>query len=268
MDDLGLLRDIKTIGGTSAGAIAATAFVMSKINPDIWWQSLNFPRQHKPQLAAILDKDGLIDSDDFIKDFVELAGREYTFQEVWEETGIELFYGAYCVDDAESVHFCRETHPDLCIQRAMTASMAVPIMVTSVEIQGKRYIDGGINEKFPIEASCVKPGTCFIAGKWYNEKWDLGDSDKSIKSIGLALLNILLNNRSDVSRGYPVLQVPCRDDVTFDFGCSVKTKMQLFTMGYRSIMLYRELNTREDNADSECDQTGEGCPQGSGPGIQ
>lgn len=250
MEDNGILSRVKSISGASAGAIAGFALLMERVKEGSLWKGFKYPSKPEASLSNILEQDGIANIYNYISDFKDFMDEEdYTFKELYDMTGIHFTVAAYCIDDRKTVHFSHESHPDTPVSLALGATMAVPFLLSTVTIDGKRYLDGGLDEKVPFDSTYPKESTCIMDCNYVDGKTTFVKSDdKSILSIGYALLDVILKNRRSAPEEYPRLYIPCLGEDCFKFDMPMETKMKLFTMGYRSIsLILRDQKTEDTN---------------------
>lgn len=273
MEDNGILSGVKSISGASAGAIAGFALLMERVKGGSVWKGFRYPSKPEASLSNILEQDGIANIYNYIEDFKDfMDGEDYTFKQLYDLTGVHFTVAAYCIDDRETVHFSHESHPDTPISLALGATMAVPFLLSTVTIEGKRYLDGGLDEKVPFNPTCSKETTCIMECNYVDGKATFSNSDdKSILSIGYALLDVIMKNRRSAPDEYPRLYIPCLGEDCFKFDMLTENKMKLFTMGYRSIILI--LRDQKPNSTNELpredgDGHSEGRPPQVGTGVQ
>ncbi|MBR3203189.1 MAG: patatin family protein [Solobacterium sp.] len=147
-DDLNLSAVI----GVSAGALSGLSYVSGQIGRSI---HLNLLYRHDPNYfgrGAILKDHGV-------------TGFSYLFGKMSEEWPLDedRFYDpnrrfvavATNIDTGEAEYFEKGKCSD--IFKAIQASATVPYVSEAVEIDGKRYLDGGIAQKIPLDWALEQP---------------------------------------------------------------------------------------------------------------
>ncbi len=66
------------------------------------------------------------------------------------ELPIPVYAPVWEVDHNRLVHIGPETHPDLPVARAVRMSIALPLLIQSVQLDGSWWCDGGIVDIFPV----------------------------------------------------------------------------------------------------------------------
>ena len=107
-------------------------------------------------ILCILENYGIDDGLKFIKlisIFFKKKGfdENITFQQIYEITKKNLIIVGCCINTTEEVHFSKDSHPNLCVLKAIRISTAIPILFTPIKLDNKYYMDGGMINNFPIE---------------------------------------------------------------------------------------------------------------------
>lgn len=144
--------NLSAVVGVSAGALSGFSYVAGQIGRSI---HLNLHYRHDPNYfgrGAILKDHGV-------------TGFSYLFGKMSEEWPLdeERFYDpsrrfvavATNIDTGEAEYFEKGKCSD--IFKAIQASATVPYVSEAVEIDGKRYLDGGIAQKIPLDWALEQP---------------------------------------------------------------------------------------------------------------
>ncbi len=147
-DDINLSATI----GVSAGAMSGMSYVSGQIGRSV---RLNLKYRHDSNYTggrAVLKEHGV-------------TGFTYLFFEMGKEIPLdaERFFSpnrrfvatVTNIDTGETEYMEKGKCPD--IFRAIQASATVPYVSEAVEIDGKRYLDGGISQKIPLDWALAQP---------------------------------------------------------------------------------------------------------------
>ena len=166
------LGDLEEVSGASAGALLLFLFLATKGDiPAMLDHSVKIPVKQlmKPNIKNFFTKFGLVPTaklEATIKKTCKkfLKKDDITFRELYEFNPIKFHVSAFCVDLQKTVYFSVDSTPDMSVCQAVTASIAVPFLVSSVRIGEWNYIDGCIDSKFKytIEWICNVCWRC-----WY-----------------------------------------------------------------------------------------------------
>jgi predicted acylesterase/phospholipase RssA len=77
-------------------------------------------------------------------------GDRLTFHQLFIITGRCLHVNAYCIEDDCGVYFSVDRTPDMPILLAVRMSISIPLVLTAVRYENKTYVDGGLDNVFPI----------------------------------------------------------------------------------------------------------------------
>ena len=149
--------DVRALSGCSSGSILALLWVVLKGDiPEMLDFSLNVPIKNlmKPNIKNLLINFGLVPLERvqkllqtiFLKSF---GKNDMTFGELHKVRPIDLYISTFCVDRCETVYFSWKSHPEQSILDVVGASIAVPLLFSTVMIGPWRYVDGGVQEEIP-----------------------------------------------------------------------------------------------------------------------
>ena len=173
------LSNIKSLYGTSAGAILAVA-----ISLNIEWDVLeNYivkrPWQNvfKLNINNILNSFhncGILDISTLEELFSPLfrckdLSPNITLKELYDYSNIDIHLYSVELDSFELIDFSHTTHPDWRVIEAIYASACLPILFVPFKKYGKTYCDGGLLCNYPLE-QCIEKcqNTSQIFGINYN----------------------------------------------------------------------------------------------------
>jgi len=154
------LDEIKTIHGTSAGAIIGS---MLCLNYD--WNTLNTYVIERPWNDALpFSVKSVLESYTnrgiFGKKAIEtifkslLLGKDLsldiTMSEFYEYSKIELYMYSFEINNFKMETISYKTYPELPLLTALQMTSAVPILVSPVCLDGKCFIDGAVVSNYPL----------------------------------------------------------------------------------------------------------------------
>ena len=162
-----VLDDVKTIYGTSAGAIVGTLLCLKYD-----WTTIRDYIIGRPwhdlfsiKVQSIFDaytKKGVFDQTTIEKSFKPLLDAKdislkITLLELYKYSGIELHLFTFEINEFKLVDISYLTHPTLPLMKSLHMTCSLPILVTPVCLDGKCYIDGGIICNYPLKY-CLDTG--------------------------------------------------------------------------------------------------------------
>jgi predicted acylesterase/phospholipase RssA len=149
--------ELRALSGSSAGSILALLWVVYKGDiPEMLDFSINIPIKNlmKPNIKNLLINFGLVPLERIQKLFSKIFLKNFgvpdmTFEELYRVRPYDLYLSAFCVDRCETEYFSWRSHPGQSILEVLSASVAVPLLFSSVTIGPWRYVDGGMQEEIP-----------------------------------------------------------------------------------------------------------------------
>jgi NTE family protein len=165
----GILKNIKRVGGTSAGAINAVLFGLGYSNAETKkiLGALNFKKFLDDDWGAIRDTKRLINEfgwykGDFFRDWIAKLIRKKTgnpnatLREIHDQSGKKGFRDIYMMGVNLSTHFAEvfswEHTPRMPIADAARISMSIPLFFAAKRsIRGDVYVDGGLLDNYPVK---------------------------------------------------------------------------------------------------------------------
>jgi predicted acylesterase/phospholipase RssA len=157
--------EVRAVSGCSSGSILALLWVVLKGDiPEILDFSMKVPIKTvmKPNIKNLLLNFGLIPLERvqkilqtiFLKSF---GMKDMTFGQLYKARPIDLYVSAFCVDRCETIYFSHASHPNQSVIEVISASIAVPLVFSTVLIGPWRYIDGAMHEEVPFMPFIDKP---------------------------------------------------------------------------------------------------------------
>lgn len=169
LEGKGILKNIRRVAGTSAGAITAGLLAVGYDKDDIFrvLKKTSFNSFLDSYWGLIRDaislfrRFGWYKGRNFQRWFEELieaktGNRNFTFRELDEgikngKAGFkELAVAGTNLNTQSTEIFSAETTPDLPIARAVRISMSIPLFFQVVNFNAYRYVDGGLYYNYPI----------------------------------------------------------------------------------------------------------------------
>jgi len=159
-----LHKNITHIAGTSVGSIIglsiALKLTIQEIEEIILKGNQDFKLCNIPYKNCIklLTDYGLSDINifsNYLKDFIYTKypdiTNEITFSYLSKRFGVNLYVSVTNIYTCKNKIFSVDTTPDVCVFKACSASMALPILFKPVKIDDDYYYDGAFTNNFPIK---------------------------------------------------------------------------------------------------------------------
>lgn len=156
LKQLNVLQNIRYFSGTSAGAIAALLFSLG-MDIDTVRNGLSSFRVSQLfdfkfiRLLENFEQNYGADSGEYalavIMDLMSNNGHDpkMTMAEHFELTGKYLLVVATNVDTMNEIVITKDSYPDLSVIKAIRMSMSIPVLFTSIELNGVRTCDGALS---------------------------------------------------------------------------------------------------------------------------
>jgi predicted acylesterase/phospholipase RssA len=233
LKQMGRLDALEEISGASAGGLLGFLFLATKGDlSKVLDFSLNVPVKQimKPNIRNFLKEYGLVPPKKIRKVLAEACVKfmdrtDITFEELYEFNPIKFHVPAYCVDLMQTVYFSVDSHPKMSVLDAVSATIAIPFLFSTVKIGDWSYIDGGAGETVPAGPFLGKNGV--LAMKL---AWSRPSPVTDLKSYSLGILYSTMKLRATYE--VPTLDIDIADGDVFDFGASNDGKLRMFMKGH------------------------------------
>ena len=230
----GKLEDLQELAGSSAGGLLAFLFLATKGDlSKVLDYALSVPVKQimKPNLKNFMKSYGLVPPTKVRKVLSEACtkfmGRpDVTFEELYAWHPIKFHVSAYCVDLMKTDYFSVDSTPKLSVLDAVSATIAIPFLFSTVKIGEWTYIDGGAAETTPSGPFLGK-GDEVLAMKL---AWSRPSPVTDLKSYATGILYSTMKLRAVYE--VPTLDLDLGDSDVFDFGASNDGKLRMFMKGH------------------------------------
>jgi NTE family protein len=158
LDRLGVLGQIRSVAGTSAGSMAGLLLALRYSGAEISRiiQGLDYAKfLDQGKLHRIVRQYGFYTGDYASELFYgwlqeQLGSEQATFADLRAAGGLDLRAYATNLNTRQIFEFSYQKTPEVPIAQAVRASMAVPLFFTAVEIGGQIFVDGGTIFDYPL----------------------------------------------------------------------------------------------------------------------
>jgi len=148
---------VRALSGASSGAILALLWVVFKGDiPEMLDFSVkaSVKAAMRPNIKNLLLNFGLVPVERIQKLFQTIFLKSFgkhdmTFEQLHQVRPVDLYISAFCVDRCETEYFSWKSHPKQSVIDVLCASVAVPLLFSSVLIGPWRYVDGATQEEVP-----------------------------------------------------------------------------------------------------------------------
>ena len=221
----GVLRDVHTVVGTSAGALMG-ALVATRCNLRA---SLDVISAHGyvPDFDfGRLFKEYGLDSGRSLDDLVAaLLPPGITFAHVLRDNGVRLVVCATNLSTRTSEFFSADTHPDMSVALAIRMSCSVPLYFKAVSFNGSWYVDGSVSNNLPCDWAFSNGSTRVLGIALKARTSPINGIDAFLGALVEAAAT------THATSGAEVLELDGPGVSSLDFGAPRSQLLRLFTSG-------------------------------------
>ena len=250
LDEYNLLSNIKSVIGTSSGALIAVLCVLDfkyieieEIMLKINTSSLN--NINSENIINFFNDYGLDDGKNFHRIIkiilnIKIKNENITFKELFELTNKRLIITATCVNNMNIEYFDYINTPDMSVITVLLMSISVPIIFKPIKFNNKYYVDGGLISHYPIDffKSEIDKTLGILVTNTLNESYDINSiKDYMYNIIACSCIN-LVKNCYNIYKDNTVL---IENNSNFlDFNIEYNTKISLIDEGYKETITLLE----------------------------
>lgn len=164
----GALDSLKTVVGTSAGALVAAAVATDRASFKVLQSLVQTSYEPDIDIARLLASFGIDSGRHLDRWIATLLGGAPTFAEVHRRRGIKLVVCATNLTERRAEYFSVDTVPDMDVALALRMSCSIPLYFSAVRHGGRVYVDGAVSDNFPLDwasSECGPGGVLGIAFK-------------------------------------------------------------------------------------------------------
>lgn len=236
-------NNIKCFAGASVGSIFST-FLSLKIPYENleYFLDTDFSQLFHLDIEDLIEHHGLDNGKMIMELFEKVLGedKDITFKKAYEKTNKRLIISATCLTNYNIEYFDYISHPNLKITQAVRASISIPFIFTSVNLNDKIYIDGATLEPLPISLfDKDKTLGIWIVDKNHNHGYqgDLSSIQGFIYNFFICIKRRLdiLNN---LEEKYNILKIVLENVSFLDFDMNIDKKKEILNIGYETISKY------------------------------
>jgi len=150
LEKMNMLKNIKTISGSSIGSIFGLLIVLGYVSSEI--QDIIFECDiEKIFSLSYLNfiKNGVYGDDKYIVKILKSGikmkyNKNITFLELFNKTNIKFIVNTTCLCDNQPFYFDHTNSPDMPVWLAVRMSISIPYVFPAVYYKEKYYVDGGV----------------------------------------------------------------------------------------------------------------------------
>jgi predicted acylesterase/phospholipase RssA len=223
------LEDVEEISGSSAGALAALCFLLDVSLEKCMTVDTN--SAFKPSIRSFLTGYGFVPRSRIYKTFKTFFGRDWTFKELYEETG-KVFHIAVATMPRKTVYLSVLNSPDDSVLQAVTTSISIPFMFAPLKKGEQLFFDGSVYESCPGGPFVGSPPENVIQYTIMPYETETYKAPSSIFKFLIVLMKNLISMRSEYPYRSRDIYVSTED--VYNFTMQADTKLKLYAAGYNS----------------------------------
>ena len=151
----GQLDGVKTVAGTSIGALAAVLVAQRADMRTVLAKIASRPFQLEVDFVSMEQRFGIDDGQGLLAFLRSLVGRD-TFRQLAERSGTRVIVCATSLRTRGPVYFQPASHPEMEVAQAVYLSCALPfVFAYAVHGADGAYVDGGLSDNFPVGAAAA-----------------------------------------------------------------------------------------------------------------
>lgn len=232
----GALKHVKTVVGTSAGALVAAALVTDRA--DLGLLDDFSASTYKPDidLGRLLATFGL-DSGRHLNAWIEalLGHRRWTFRQLERAFGKRLVVCATNLSQRRPEYFGPDTAPDMDVGLALRMSCTIPLYFAAVHHAGEVFVDGAVSDNFPLAWASDAFGARRVLGIAFQPR--ASNPGTSIEQYVGALLECSTRRHYDTGdRRVLLLDTGARS--AFEFNMSRRDMKKLYLAGAKQARVW------------------------------
>lgn len=212
---MGRLDNLKTVAGTSAGAIVAAGVALGRPPLDMCKAFVRERYVPKYDIKKFGETFGL-DTGEHLDKWIEFVlDGEHTFESIKRDTGIDLIVCATDLNDRKAKYFDPKSTPTVDVATALRMSCAIPLYFSAVAFEGRVYVDGALCDNFPYEFVATRDGVDAPLGIAYAYDGQTGPVE-NFEQYVTAIVHCATDKQHVRDRAN-VLTLECGDTKLFDF---------------------------------------------------
>lgn len=252
LEDNYLLKHVKIYVGTSAGSMCGYLLAIGYTPIEIMVYLCTKQMLEKMRnfnVVAMINGSGATSfshiHEQLEKMTIEKIGQLITLGDLYKNYGKKL----YCIthnmtsDMLEVLSY--ETYPDMPCLIALRMSSNLPFIFDHFKYLGSYYIDGGLSNNFPIDIGHEK-GTKILGLAMYDMHMNFSENKDSMieyiyKLMSIPIKQQVLNNIETISDKCTVVHLQPDKTPFFDFNLNTRTKLEMFSNGFKQMKIFWEL---------------------------
>ena len=226
----GALDSLKTVVGTSAGALVAAALATDRASLKVLESLVQTAYEPDIDLGRLLASFGVDSGRHLDRWIATLLGGQHTFSEVQKLRGIKLVVCATNLTERRAQYFSVDTAPDMDVALALRMSCSIPLYFAAVRHGGKIYVDGAVSDNFPLTWASAEFGCEGVLGIAFRPRATNPASAGLDDYVG-ALIECSTRRAYSTDDDRRVIMLDTGARSAFEFGMARRDMRRLFCAG-------------------------------------
>jgi NTE family protein len=239
LDEYSVL-DLKKFVGVSIGSFIGVCYIVGYTPDEIFKDVLekDLSEFEDISLACVMNNGSVLSGINYRTWVWDVLCKKIdpmtTFKLIYEKFGVDVTITAVSLDSGEDglEYFSLTDTPDMPIYYAILASMTVPLVFPPLVYNGKRYIDGGVLENFPMQL-LSKDAIGFRVTSQQIEA-----DVTNMTYLGKMMQLVTTKLRKMVKFEGTAMTIDASDYSMISFALSVDNKITLYYRGYNTALEY------------------------------
>lgn len=257
LEDLNLLKNFDTFGGTSAGALVIAMLVIGYNPEETYKFLLNFDMSKISSISIenFTKYQGFDKGDRFVYVLKRLImaknlDPEITLHEIYKRSNKTVVFTTVCWNTANLKYLTHTEYPNMPLYMAVRMSVSIPIYYTPVKFNGDMYLDGACMDNYPIkyfEDQLDKVVGIYLSDDVYVEEDHMNNTNHKnygIETFVMRLIQIFFKaNSYNTKKGYEdyTVNIELGDEYSMvDFGLEPEKKKEMYEVGYKTVVDHKD----------------------------
>lgn len=173
---------------------------------------------------------------------------KFTLIDLYNKSKVHFIIVQSCIEDG-LVHMDHINSPNVLLYDALIASMSIPFIFPPHEINGKRYVDGGLLDNFPMYILSEHAYGICNGNLNKNKDNDINNTFSYIIKLKDMVYNHIDQFKKVKSKN--IIKIDTSDFLFLDFNLSIDDKITLFKRGQETIEEFISTNKSIINDSTE-----------------
>lgn len=231
------LLDLKKFVGVSIGSLIGVLYIigvdMKELFEDVI--KLDISEFQDISIGAVFNKGSILNGEKYRIWVWQMLSAKIdpmtNIETIYNNYNVDIIIGAVSLDSGKDglEYFSKDSNPKMPIFYAIMASMAIPFIFPPIFYNGKRYVDGGVLDNFPMDL--LSDNAIGITVTSEQVEADIANLSYVIKLMQLA------SHRLSSLRSYKgtKIEINAADFNMINFNMTIDNKVTLYYRGYNTV---------------------------------